>query len=70
MLTIDNFKCLCTKNKKSNLQCPNKRKDGSLFCGVHIRSKIKNRVDDLLKNGVKPTFIKYSTLPGSTFCSG
>ena len=53
MFTIDNLKCLCTKNKKSNLQCPNKRKDGSLFCGVHIRSKIKTRVDELdiyLKN--------------------
>lgn len=43
MITITN-RCVATKNKKSDLQCPYKKcKDSAEFCGVHMKSKSPRR---------------------------
>ena len=38
-LVINELNCLSVKKKGSKLQCPNKRKPNSKFCGVHQRAK-------------------------------
>jgi len=42
--------CMSVKNKSSTLQCPNRRKPGSDYCGVHRRSKNVIRIDTLTKS--------------------
>lgn len=54
-LPINNTRCLSTKNKNSFLQCPNKRKNECLFCGVHNRSKYPRRYDLLFNQKSKLT---------------
>ena len=39
--------CMSVKNKHSLVQCPNKRKVGSDYCGVHARSKKVIRIDEI-----------------------
>lgn len=41
-VNYDLNKCYCKKNKYSNEQCPFKKKDNSLFCGIHLKSKTKD----------------------------
>lgn len=50
---INNSNCICLKNKNSIIQCTNKRKNNSEYCGIHIKSKIKYRYDDYLNNSNK-----------------
>lgn len=38
--------CLSFKNKYSNIQCPNSRKNGQEFCGIHLKAKNIRRVDN------------------------
>ena len=47
MLQINHDKCLSVKNKKTHIQCCHKRKDGKIFCGIHLRAKKVVRVDEL-----------------------
>ena len=50
LLPINDSRCLSTKNKNSTIQCPNKTKNGCMFCGVHARSKNPTRYDLLYNN--------------------
>ena len=47
MKTISHTCCLSVKNKKSLEQCTHKRKEGKLFCGIHLRTKNVKRVDEM-----------------------
>lgn len=47
MKKIDITRCISVKNKKSTLQCKYKCIKGSLYCGIHLRSKKKINVTDL-----------------------
>lgn len=45
-LKINHTLCMSIKSKKDkHLQCPKKKKPGSHFCGVHIRTKKVTRID-------------------------
>ncbi len=46
--TINYGNCMSIKNKKSHLQCPNRRYLNSDYCGVHGRSKNIIRIDQTL----------------------
>ena len=41
--------CLSIKSKGNYVQCTRKRKEGSEFCGIHLRSNFVIRIDDFLK---------------------
>jgi hypothetical protein len=47
MLSINHNTCLSIKNKKTIIQCPHKRKNGQLFCGIHLKASNVIRVDTL-----------------------
>jgi hypothetical protein len=46
IMNFDADICLSFKNKYSNTQCPNSKKYGQEFCGVHLKSKNVRRVDN------------------------
>ena len=52
--------CMSVKNKHTLVQCPNKRKVGSDYCGVHARCKKVTRIDEInqLSTPVQPKKIK------------
>ncbi len=35
---FEEHKCYCKKSRNCEEQCSNKRKEGSYFCGVHMKS--------------------------------
>lgn len=47
MKTISHTCCLSVKNKRSSEQCSHKKKEGKLFCGIHLRTKNVKRVDEM-----------------------
>jgi len=52
MVDINHVNCLSVMSKKNLIQCNKKRKNGSLFCGIHIKVNEKNliRFDQINKN--------------------
>lgn len=64
--------CMSVKNKHTLVQCPNKRKVGSDYCGVHARCKKVTRIDEINQLGtpVPPKKIKKKIIStGSTLLS-
>ena len=49
-LIINHDRCMSVRNKNSCEQCPNKKKAGSDYCGIHKRAKFIKRIDEIQPN--------------------
>jgi len=73
MAEIDTSLCMSIKSKNENIQCPHLKKDGSEYCGRHMRAKHLVRIDTIVANFIsqqpKKIIIKSSKKDdNSTYC--